>query len=100
MNHTPGPWTLGNENNSNVEICIGETLCSLSRDDPFTGKMVMSREEMLANAHLIMAAPELLAIVEKIVDLYTDINRWDLPNEIALLDSTACAVVSKIKRGY
>lgn len=61
--HTPGPWKLGTENNAAAEVEIGntETVASLCRESSYTGKMTHSREEMLANTHLIMAAPDLLA---------------------------------------
>ena len=61
--HTPGPWSLGDENNYHAEVCIGETemVAGMCRESSYTGQMTMSREEMLANAHLIIAAPDLLA---------------------------------------
>lgn len=57
---TPGKWTLGNENNSCCDVVLGEEhnlVCCLDRQDANTSKVVIERDEMLANAHLIMAAP-------------------------------------------
>lgn len=62
--HTPGPWTLGDENNHGAEVEVGGTRISLDRADPFTGTYVISREELLANTRLVMSAPDLLAALE------------------------------------
>lgn len=61
--HTRGPWTLGDENNESAEVCAGPLVISFDRHDRLTGKIVVDREEMLANAHLVMAAPDMLAIL-------------------------------------
>lgn len=68
--HTPGPWTLGDENNYHAEVCIGATdmTAGMCRESRYTGEMVMSRDEMLANAHLIMAAPDLLSEYQTLLD--------------------------------
>ena len=66
--HTPGPWTIGDENNQHVEICIGDAVANLDRQDRYGLHMVFSREEMLANAHLIAAAPKLLEALENMMD--------------------------------
>jgi len=58
--HTPGPWLMGDENNASCEVMIGETVCVLSRDTKYSEQYVIDRSEMLANAHLIMAAPDML----------------------------------------
>lgn len=66
--HTPGPWIIGDENNSHAQVCIGATdmTADMSRESSYTGQMVMSREEMLANARLIAAAPDLLEALDKV----------------------------------
>lgn len=65
---TKGPWELGDENNQYCEVQIGETVCSLSRHDKMTGINVINRDEMLANAHLIMTAPKMYELLMKIKD--------------------------------
>jgi len=57
---TKEPWEAGDESDSHYDVCIGETICSLNRANPYTGKYVISRDEMIANAHLIISAPTLL----------------------------------------
>ena len=70
MPHTPGPWELSDENNSHFEIQIGETICSLDRCSPHSDlKYVIERDEMIANGHLIMAAPDLLDVCESTLAL-------------------------------
>jgi hypothetical protein len=58
MKPTEGPWILGNENNSCAEVCLGDSdlVFSISRESSYTGKMQISREEMLANVSLVMEA--------------------------------------------
>lgn len=68
MEHTPGPWTLADENNGHFEIHIGETICSLDRSCRYTDKYVIDRDEMIANGHLIMAAPDLLNFARHVVN--------------------------------
>lgn len=61
--HTPGPWTLADENNQCCSVQLGtehNLTANLDRQDGNTGKFVIERSEMLANARLIAAAPELL----------------------------------------
>lgn len=65
---TEGPWELGDENNQYCEVQIGETVCSLTRHDKMTGINVIDRDEMLANAHLIMTAPKMYDLLMKIKD--------------------------------
>jgi hypothetical protein len=69
MSHTKGPWTLGNENNAHAEVEVGESTVSLSRYPRHGDGFCMERDEMLANAHLISAAPELLEALEAVVRL-------------------------------
>jgi hypothetical protein len=64
---TAGPWVLGNENNECCDVFTGKTTIALDRIDPHVGCIVISREEMLANAHLVAAAPELLSALELMV---------------------------------
>ncbi len=67
--HTRGPWTLGDENNESAEVCMGDVAVSLdrrSRDPGRCGLLVIGREEMLANARLIAAAPDLLEALERL----------------------------------
>lgn len=60
LKHTPGPWKLAGGDNSNFEINIGETTCSVTCYDKNTGYHQISRDEMESNAKLIAASPELL----------------------------------------
>jgi len=85
--HTPGPWTIGDENNQHVEICIGDAVANLERQDRYGLHMVFSREEMRANARLIVAAPELL---EALCDMVSDRNE--------LSDGTLCFAKAAIDK--
>lgn len=65
--HTPGPWTMGDSDLpvSKLAVCGGtrkhQTLLRLVSAD-FTGMPV---DEALANARLIAAAPDLLAVLRQ-----------------------------------
>ena len=66
--HTPGPWELGDENNQCCEVVLGTShnlTASLDRRDRNTGEVVITRDEMLANARLIAASPDLLEALEQ-----------------------------------
>lgn len=63
---TKGEWIIGDENNQCCEVQIGETVCSISRYEKMSGVMVIDRDEMLANAHLIAAAPEMYHALDRI----------------------------------
>jgi hypothetical protein len=68
---TKGPWVIGYENNQCCEVVIGgeDNVCVyLDRQDNNTSKVVISREEMLANAHLIVAAPALYEALEAVAE--------------------------------
>lgn len=70
--HTPGPWILGNEDEQccDVECGGGRTSVSLNRfDSLMRDEFHISRAEMLANAHLIAAAPELLEALRELLAL-------------------------------
>ena len=64
--HTPGPWTIGDSNNSGVDVELGNsnTSAGIYRFDRYNGQEAYSRDECMANAHLIAAAPDMLAALE------------------------------------
>ena len=66
--HTPGPWKFDEENNYGGSVWLGGTnvTVGLDRADRFTGELVISRDEMCANGHLIEAAPDLLAALKQL----------------------------------
>jgi hypothetical protein len=71
--HTPGPWTLGDENNECCDVVLGtehNLTCNFNRQDNNTSQYVISRDEMLANAHLVMAAPVMLEALKSIREFY------------------------------
>lgn len=71
--HTPSPWTLGDENNQGCSVLMGtqhNLTCSLDRQDGNTGAFVIERSEMLANARLISASPDLLSALQEMIDYY------------------------------
>ena len=80
--HTPAPWVLGNENNQccDVECGGGRTSVSLNRfDSLMRDEFAISRAEMLANAHLIAAAPDLLEALRMVRDADEDCRRDGMP---------------------
>ena len=71
--HTPGPWILGNEDEQccDVECGGGRTSISLNRfDSLMRDEFHISRAEMLANAHLVEASPDLLAALKRLAGLF------------------------------
>jgi len=66
---TPGPWEIGDENNASCEVCPRDVdiTISMSRYDRFSDKFLIERDEMLANAHLIAAAPDMYEALDTLV---------------------------------
>ena len=78
MSHTPGPWkvTAGIVDNPRliVEDDIGNPVCAMSLRGVY-GDTV----KMTANAHLIAAAPEMLAILEELRESASYWSEYDVP---------------------
>ena len=64
--HTPGPWSIGDDSNAGCEVIAGPVAIVLDRIARVAGDgtYVISREEMIANARLIAAAPCMLQALE------------------------------------
>lgn len=96
--HTPGPWTFYEENNYGGSVELGSTnvTVALDRADRFTSELVISRDELCANGHLIAAAPDLLAALENLAGLFDALH----PNAAQWGDYTkARAAVAKARGG-
>jgi hypothetical protein len=82
--HTPGPWYA---NEFNVYKDIGDTQFPIAESKFWS-------EETCANARLIAAAPELLAIVQKYLNTAEDATgAFDLAD----IDAEARVIVAKAK---
>lgn len=76
--HTPGPWYWANGD----VICahVGERISEIADLRPQRGPqsaLSPNKDEFEANAHLIAAAPELLALIDRLVgtwDNYEDMG--------------------------
>lgn len=71
MAHTPGPWVVGgasgNEGEAREIVAASRTIAwSASTWDEDEGDVVTEEDD--ANAHLIAAAPDLLAALKELVD--------------------------------
>jgi hypothetical protein len=51
---TQEKWEIGDENNSHYEVCIGDAVASIERQDRYGLHMAFSREEMRANGNFII----------------------------------------------
>lgn len=93
-NFTKAEWKLGDENNACCEICaeIGGdviTVC-FDRQDRYSERMPISREEMLANAYVMKAAPMLAEALNDLIYLAKQAMReanndgaeYDIPAEL------------------
>lgn len=66
--HTPGPWT-------SADGCVTRVLTDIGRqpiDLAFSGRDL---EEDVANARLVAAAPEMLALLREAADTIRDLKR-------------------------
>lgn len=62
MSHTPGPWGVESFALSEEIIAMGRKLVAIVQS-----RHCESPEEMRANAHIIAAAPDLLAVSEEVL---------------------------------
>ena len=89
--HTPGPWILQTEDNGRfVHVTDSAT-------EGVRIAMQRTTEEGYANARLIAAAPELLAMLEKLVPTPPDLGELDLGEEDNALLDEARALIAKAK---
>lgn len=73
---TKGPWGYDvDENNHCIDLVLpNETVISYARDSRYTDKYVIERDEMNANMKLISKAPEMLEMLEKMVEIIDKIH--------------------------
>lgn len=85
-NHTPGPWHVGYSHNQEKSIFNESSSACVCIVEP-----LLNQKETEANAKLIAAAPELLEILQNIME-YAEIT--DLPKSIKsfLIGETAEAI--------
>lgn len=66
--HTPGPWFLSDEGDFLGIDAEGQNIILNSNYGEYCGVQGESREKAVANARLIVAAPDLLAACKKLAD--------------------------------
>ena len=70
--HTPGPWRVRNDKFITTDDDLGPTIAELPPAHRWEGeRLIQLPEQREANAHLIVTAPDLLSVLEKIV------HDWD-----------------------
>lgn len=83
---TPGPWVNYGGDNASCEVGAGDTTICVDRSDKNTGKYVIERHEMEANAQTISAVPDmieaLLSSYEMISSLYKMLPIQNMLNPI------------------
>ena len=105
MNHTAGPWTVGGmfaEDRGEIGLSIdaGETFVAVA----ITGNYCGAPDEATskANAHVIAAAPELLAACEAALDelrcYEADIPEMEAPENVAALHEATAMVEAAIAK--
>jgi len=70
---TKEKWEYVGGDNMSVEVNIGNATCNIDRCDKNTNEIVVSRNEMEANARLISAAPEMIEALISVESYLTDI---------------------------
>jgi hypothetical protein len=94
LKHTPGPWFINSRHleDGGTWITINEVEGS---DAGFAAaySSYVGKDQAIANAHLIAAAPEMLAILEKIT------RRWNKENDDVYIGEyqEAMEIISKAK---
>ena len=98
--HTPGPWLVCTPDNSDLYLSIEFVCENFSGNDGFLvgdvseiatinlAEPIISKEERIANAHLIAAAPELLAVLIDVREAWLDERLGDVEG---ILTGDVCA---------
>ena len=84
MSHTPGPWSVSKRAALRVIAHDDNTIAS-------TGCTDNLRDQWEANAHLISAAPDLLAALEDVVDAL------ECRRNVGMMYTELCEVIAKAK---
>ena len=100
MEHTPGPWVIDHETRP-AGVCV---VYNTSHPNGFVyirgalGYWDADRDENMANARLIAAAPELLEALELMLDAFLDTEGSHGDREQAATEA-ARAAIEKATRG-
>jgi hypothetical protein len=112
--HTPGPWYLDGEyvNGCGVGDSAGHSIfyacCCGGVSAGVTGSDVDNMKERLANAQLIVAAPEMLEFVRQVANTWLNDCQFipcdteaasELSNKLARLAALAAPLLAKIEGG-
>jgi len=108
--HTPGPWEASNANGVYANRLMPASAMQREHYSKILiadeGADALSKEERTANARLIAAAPELLALLEHLEDCARlVIERWesgdlaDAVNSLRVDAANARAAIAKAKGG-
>lgn len=97
--HTPGPWSLVDDEWDGIFVQVPQShkfVCEVTATNPVytTPGYDISKEEALANARLIAAAPELLSLARKLLTVAED---WPMTKAYRsqLIEETK-AVIAKV----
>lgn len=93
--HTPGPWSL-----EVAEITqTGDLFCAIDGVDSagVVYATLRDRDELLANARLIAAAPELLEADEKLTSAFACHGRDELPDYLVEGVEALWAAIAKAR---
>jgi hypothetical protein len=98
--HTPGPWNMKKTDRPGMEPRYDVLHGIHYVADPMTSSAYRDGAETLANAHLIAAAPDLLAALEHLLSVYVECVEPTCPfGEAATAEQAARAALAKAKGG-
>lgn len=94
--HTPGPWTVADQGPSDLYILATAPRALIGRVDTDDRA---DRREAEADARLIAAAPELLALVHQLIEWEreTDDPRSDIGGDVEAAARAACAIADNAR---
>lgn len=84
--HTPGPWTA---------MTTRGRECQIIEQQPGTLGVVIAKADTEANAHLIAAAPDLLAALQGMTDAFGGVPRADYRENNRRCVEAARAAIAK-----
>ena len=93
--HTPGPWLFSPVNDCAVAIVEGD---GTSIFDVTVGSHTTGQSTLAANAALVAAAPDLLAALQHMVEMYQRYFNV-MPVAWQTADDIACAAIARATGG-
>jgi hypothetical protein len=97
--HTPGPWTMHPRFDDGAEVCAIAPVawCGVATTVGSSGDQSIDAAEARANARLIAAAPDLLAVLRIAQAVFADIGDREPGDDLAWCEARAAEALPLVR---